>query len=282
MFSGSQFDATNAFSGGGFMASQSTQFGDSTPSPAKRRETHGLVPVTVKQVSEAYQSGDEKSNFVISGADVANVSVVGMVFDKAERNTDVDFTVDDGTGRIKCRRWVNENFDSREMQEIEDGMYVRVNGHLKVFQGVRQIVAFSVRPVKNFDEVAFHFIECIHTHLLTSKLQLQGNAATQAQPMDSSLNTPVRSGSTGYQTAPSNQFSGQVSVDGLKSCDQLVLDYLQQPSSIGKEKGIHRDELSQHLKVPVGKILEAIRSLEEEGLIYSTIDEFHYKSAAYG
>ncbi|KAM1618167.1 hypothetical protein ACFX1R_018357 [Malus domestica] len=282
MFSGSQFDATNAFSGGGFMASQSTQFGDSTPSPAKRRETHGLVPVTVKQVSEAYQSGDEKSNFVISGADVANVSVVGMVFDKAERNTDVDFTVDDGTGRIKCRRWVNENFDSREMQEIEDGMYVRVNGHLKVFQGVRQIVAFSVRPVTNFDEVAFHFIECIHTHLLTSKLQLQGNAATQAQPMDSSLNTPVRSGSTGYQTAPSNQFSGQVSVDGLKSCDQLVLDYLQQPSSIGKEKGIHRDELSQHLKVPVGKILEAIRSLEEEGLIYSTIDEFHYKSAAYG
>ncbi|XP_050127491.1 replication protein A 32 kDa subunit A-like [Malus sylvestris] len=282
MFSGSQFDATNAFSGGGFMASQSTQFGDSTPSPAKRRETHGLVPVTVKQISEAHQSGDEKSNFVISGADVANVSVVGMVFDKAERNTDVDFTVDDGTGRIKCRRWVNENFDSREMQEIEDGIYVRVNGHLKVFQGVRLIVAFSVRPVKNFDEVAFHFIECIHTHLLTSKLQLQGNAATQAQPMDSSLNTPVRSGSTGYQTAPSNQFSGQVSVDGLKSCDQLVLDYLQQPSSIGKEKGIHRDELSQHLKVPVGKILEAIRSLEEEGLIYSTIDEFHYKSAAYG
>ncbi|PQQ05793.1 replication protein A 32 kDa subunit A isoform X1 [Prunus yedoensis var. nudiflora] len=282
MFSSSQFDSTSAFSGGGFMASQSTQFGDSTPSRAKSRETHGLVPVTVKQISEAHQSGDEKSNFVISGADVANVSVVGMVFDKSERNTDVGFTIDDGTGRIKCRRWVNENFDSREMQEIEDGMYVRVNGHLKVFQGVRQIVAFSVRPVKNFDEVTFHFIECIHTHLQTSKLQLQGNSATQPQSVDSSLSTPVRSGASGYQTAPSNQFSGQVSVDGIKGCDQLVLDYLQQPSSIGKEKGIHRDELSQHLKVPVEKILEAIRSLEEEGLIYSTIDEFHYKSAAYG
>ncbi|KAM1247392.1 hypothetical protein ACFX13_044244 [Malus domestica] len=48
MFSGSQFDATNAFSGDGFLASQSTQFGDSTPSPAKPGETHGLVPVTVK------------------------------------------------------------------------------------------------------------------------------------------------------------------------------------------------------------------------------------------
>ncbi|KAI5354770.1 hypothetical protein L3X38_007665 [Prunus dulcis] len=55
-----------------------------------------------------------------------------------------------------------------------------------------------------------------------------------------------------------NEFSGQVSVDGIKGCDQLVLYYLQQPSS-----------------------MEAIRSLEEEGLIHSTIDEFHYKSAAY-
>ncbi|KAM2151137.1 hypothetical protein ACFX1R_045624 [Malus domestica] len=116
------------------------------------------------------------------------------------------------------------------MQEIEDGMYVRVNGYLNVLQGVRQIIAFL--PVKNFDEVTFHFIECIHTHLQMSKLQLQGNAATQTRPMNSSLNTPVGSRSTGYQTAPSNQFSGQFSVHGLKSCDQLVLDYLQQPSSI--------------------------------------------------
>jgi replication factor A2 len=35
MFSSSQFDATSAFSGGGFMPSQSTQLTDSTPSPAK-------------------------------------------------------------------------------------------------------------------------------------------------------------------------------------------------------------------------------------------------------
>ncbi|KAB2614503.1 replication protein A 32 kDa subunit A-like [Pyrus ussuriensis x Pyrus communis] len=238
MFSGSQFDATNAFSGDGFMASLPTQFDDSTPSPAK--------------ISEAHQSGDEKSNFVINGADVANVSVVRMAFDNAERNTDVGFTVDDGQGESSAEDGnflhcpVNENFDSREMQEIEDGMYVRVNGHLKVFQGVRQIVAFSVRPVKNFDEVTFHFIECIHTHLQMSKLhyyfelmnELLWNTATQTQPMNSSLNTPVESRSTGYQTAPSNQL---FSIDGLKSCDQLVLDYLQQPSSIGKEKGIHTD-----------------------------------------
>ncbi|KAF3447633.1 hypothetical protein FNV43_RR12820 [Rhamnella rubrinervis] len=273
MFSSSQFDA------GGFMSSQPSQFTDSSPSPAKSRESHGLVPVTVKQISEAYQSGDEKSNFVISGVDVSNVTVVGMVFNKVERNTDVNFILDDGTGRMECRRWVNESFDTMEMEEIHDGMYVRVNGHLKIFQGNRQLVAFSVRPVTNFDEIAFHFIECIHNHLKSSKIRQQGNTATYPQPVESTQSTPVHGGN---QTALSSQICGQFTIDGQKSCDQLVLDYLQQPSCIGKEKGIHRDELTQQLKVPVEKIMEVIRSLEDEGLIYSTIDEFHYKSAAYG
>lgn len=274
MFSSSQFDANSAFPGGGFSLSQQSQPSDSDPSLAKSRETQGLVPVTVKQISEASQSGDEKSNFVVNGVDVTNVTLVGMIFDKAGRNTDVGFNLDDGTGRIGCKRWMNENFDTIEMEEIQDGMYVRVNGHLKSFRGVKQLVAFSVRPVTSFDEVTFHFIDCIHNHL-QSKCQLQG---VTPMSVDASLSTPVKSESSGYQTAASGQLSGQSSSDGIRSCDQLVLDYLQQPSSVGQEKGIHRDELSRQLKVPVEKIMDSIKSLEDEGLIYSTIDDFHYKS----
>ncbi|KAJ6925074.1 replication protein A 32 kDa subunit A-like [Populus alba x Populus x berolinensis] len=272
MFSSSQFDATSAFSGGGFMPSQSTQLTDSTPSPAKSRNSLGVVPVTVKQTSQASQSGDEKSSFVINGVDVTNVTVVGMVFNKAEKSTDVSFVIDDGTGRIGCRRWVTENFDKLEMEAVQDEMYVRVIGHLRVFQDVKQLVAFSVRPVTNFDEITFHFIDCIHSHLQNSKLQ--GAASTQPHMVESSMNTPVRNG----QTFTSNLMSKQFDVDGLKDCDQLVLDRLQQSSSIGQEKGMHMDELCQQLKLPMEKIKESIRSLEDEGLIYSTIDEFHYKA----
>ncbi|XP_024025535.1 replication protein A 32 kDa subunit A isoform X2 [Morus notabilis] len=281
MFSSSQFDSSTPFSGGGFMSSQSTQANDAAPSPARGRQTNRLIPVTVKQISEADHSGDEKSNFVINGVEAANVTMVGMVFEKTERNTDVSFFLDDGTGRISCRRWVNESFDAKEVEGIQDGMYVRVNGHLKIFQGNRQIGAFSVRPVTKFDEISFHFIDCIHNHLQSSKSR-QGNSATQPETADASLSTPLRSGSNGYQTASSSlsQLSGQISFDAQKGCDQLILDYLQLPSSSVKEKGIHRDELSQQLKIPVEKIMESIRSLEDEGLIYSTIDEFHFKSAA--
>nr|XP_025659634.1 replication protein A 32 kDa subunit A isoform X2 [Arachis hypogaea] len=237
MFSGSQFDATTAFSGGGFMASQSTNLNDSSPSAAKSRETQGLIPVTVKQISEASHSGDEKSNFVINGIDVNNVTLVGMMFEKAERTTDVNFVLDDGTGRIKCRRW----------------------------------------PVTNFDEISFHFVDCIHNHLHT-KVKAEG--ITPANPSSgSSLITPVKNASNGSQEPSSNPGYAQYSVDGLKDCDKLVMDYLQQHSDMSDERGIHVNELSRELKLPMDKIMLSLKTLGDDGLVYSTIDDYHYKQA---
>ncbi|XP_057478856.1 replication protein A 32 kDa subunit A-like [Actinidia eriantha] len=103
----SQFDGNSAFNGGGFTSSQSTDFGSSS---AKSRETHGLVPATVKQISEASHSGDDKSNFVVDGVDISNVTLIGMVSKKAEKVTDVAFTLDDGTGLIACTRWYTFGF----------------------------------------------------------------------------------------------------------------------------------------------------------------------------
>ncbi|XP_031264384.1 replication protein A 32 kDa subunit A-like [Pistacia vera] len=134
-------------------------------------------------------------------------------------------------------------------------------------------------PVTSFDEVTFHFIDCIYFQSQKSKSQQQGLSINQPQVVDSSLHTPVRTGTKGYQTAPSNNLSSQFGIDGLKDCDQMILDYLQQPSSSERERGVHITELSQHLKIPEKKIMDSIVSLENEGLIYSTIDEFHYKFA---
>lgn len=273
MFSSStQFDPNSAFSGGGFVASQSTQLNDSSPAQTRSRETQGLIPVTVKQINEASHSGDEKSSFAINGVDLTNVTLVGMVFEKSERNTDVNFILDDGTGRINCRRWVNDTFDTKEMEEIQDGMYVRVYGNLKSFQGVKQLVAFSVRPVTNFDEISFHFIDCIHNHLRT-KLKVEG--ITPAS--DSSL--PRKNSSNGSQAPSSNPVYAQYSVDGLKDCDKLVIDYLQQHSDMSDERGIHVEELARELKLPTEKIMLSLKALGDDGLVYSTIDDFHYKQA---
>ncbi|XP_047308516.1 replication protein A 32 kDa subunit A isoform X2 [Impatiens glandulifera] len=281
---GNQFDGNAAFSGGGFMPSQSTQTADHSFSPAKNRDTQSLLPLTIKQINDAFLSSDDKSNFLIDGVVVSNVKLVGLVFNKAERITDVSFVIDDGTGRIDCNRWVNEPVDTKEMENILDGMYVSIHGHLKGFQGKRQLVVFSIRPIVDFNAIAYHFIECIYVHSYNIKVQQQqgGGASSSFNMQNPAISTPSMGG---YQAAPSNQYGGGGGggySNGLKGIDKMVIDYLQQPSCLGREKGVHVNEIGQQLNMTVDNIRQSIKCLEEEGLVYSTIDDFHFKSTGNG
>lgn len=38
------------------------------------RDVQGLLPLTVKQISQAFEASDDKTNFLIDGVDVNNVS----------------------------------------------------------------------------------------------------------------------------------------------------------------------------------------------------------------
>ena len=94
------------------------------------RGASSTTPLTVKQIADAHQSanGDKGAPFVVDGVETANVlrllfrsllfalfrrlirgflqiRLVGMVNGKAERTTDVSFTLDDGTGRLDFIRW---------------------------------------------------------------------------------------------------------------------------------------------------------------------------------
>ncbi|XP_042061718.1 replication protein A 32 kDa subunit A-like isoform X3 [Salvia splendens] len=279
MYGNSEFDGSAAFSGGGFMPSQATQTADPSFSPAKNRDAQGLLPLTVKQIREAFQASDDKANFLIDGVSVNNVKLVGLVFEKTERVTDVSFTLDDGTGRIDCHRWVQEVVDTKEMELLSNGTYVKVHGHLKGFQGKKQLIVYSVRSVTDYNEIPNHFAECIYVHCYNTRTRkMQDAPQVTGQMPNLSVNTP----SKGYQPTSSNHFSAQHNVDAIRGIDKLVLNYMQQPSCIGKESGVHRAELARQLNVPEHKILEAIASLESEGLVYSTVDEFHYKSTANG
>ncbi|MCL7043229.1 hypothetical protein MKW94_012755 [Papaver nudicaule] len=270
----SQFDANANFGGGGYMpSSQATQTTEQGSSTAKGRDSKGLLPLTVKQISQACIKNEDKANFVVDGVEVHTVNLVGLVFNMAARVTEYNWILDDGTGRIKCQRWINDNIDTLEMAEIKDGMYVEIHGNLKSFQGKKILVAFSVRPVTDFNQVAYHFIECIYVHCHNTKSQGQGSNSAQPQ----TTNATIANGPSSYQTAPSYQISGHPSSGGIPS---RILDFLVMPENIGLEKGIHLDEIARYIKVPAENIKNVIKGLEEEGVVYTTVDEWHFKSSA--
>ncbi|KAK1434791.1 hypothetical protein QVD17_00544 [Tagetes erecta] len=275
---GNDFDGSAAFSGGGFMPSQATQTTDPFPSVlSKHRDTQTLVPLTASQINKALLSNDDKVNFLIDGVDVNNVKLVGMVLNKAERVTDISFVLDDGTGRVDCNRWVHEQVDTKEMESILEGMYVRVHGQLKGFQGKKQLVVFGIKPVTDFDEITHHFVECIYVHSYNTKLMKQQASSSNQTHMPSGAATTQT-----YQTAPSYQFTGEKVADELKGIDKMVMDYLLLPASVARESGVHQEELVRQLGIPLDKIMVALNCLINDGLVYNSIDDYHFKTTTNG
>ncbi|KAM0950101.1 putative replication protein A [Dioscorea sansibarensis] len=281
MYSSQHDGGAALFSGGGFMPSQATQTPESSFS--KSRGVQGVIPLTVKQISEAYHSNDDKSNFVVDGVEASNVRLLGLVMNKAERVTDVTFTLDDGTGRIDVNRWcglMKPQIRMRWLLFSKNGMYVIINGSLKGFQGKKHVVAFSVRPVVDFNHITLHFIECIHVHLDNTRPKGAGLPQAQSSSM---VQNPIKNDVKVYQNSLPNQLSSSTGAKGSETdIYKLVLDVFQEPANLARDHGLHVDEVVQRLGIPFNKIKDAIDYHVDVGHIYSTIDDNHFKSACNG
>lgn len=277
--SNNHFDGAQIFSGASFMPSQSTQAAD--PSSSKSHGPKSLLPLTVKQIAGSFFSADANSSLFVDGVE-ASFRVLGLVTNKKERPADVSFSLDDGTSRIEISRWISMASDAAEVAAVQDGMYVQVTGHMKEFQGKRHAFAFSVRPVTDFNEITLHFIECVHVHLENTRLKLLGGAPTQIDT-NPIMSIPFTNVGKGYQPPLHSQFLTYSGVDNSENdiC-QLVLAVFQEPKMLASEHGLHVDEVIRRLRLPRNKIVDAINYLVDVGHIYSTVDEYHFKSANSG
>ncbi|EEE57431.1 hypothetical protein OsJ_07632 [Oryza sativa Japonica Group] len=250
-YDGGGGNASSLFGGGGFMPSQATNAAEGTSGGGggfpKSRNAQALLPLTVKQIMDASQTNDDKSNFAVNGMEVSTVRLVGRMLNKLDRVTDVSFTLDDGTGRV-CFVLFARNGD-----------YVIVNGGLKGFQGKRQVVAYSVRRITNFNDVTHHFLHCVHVHLeLTRpKSQVNANTATgtpnQTMPRDSmAYNQSPLTNQASTFSAPQNTGTGTNMID-------LVLNVFHDPA-----------------------VMKIIIDQVDLGHLYATIDDHHYKSTMNG
>ncbi|KAL5213127.1 hypothetical protein ABZP36_023974 [Zizania latifolia] len=260
--------------------SQSQNAAADSTTPSKIRGASGTMPLTVKQISEAAQSGtgDKGAPFVVGGVETANVKLVGLVSGKTERNTDVSFTLDDGTGRLDFIRWVNDASDSAETAAIQNGIYVYVIGSLKGLQERKRATAFAIRPITDFNEVTLHFIQCVRMHVENTKSKITSPAQT-----NSAMQSSFSNGSSEMST-PTSSISNPAPVASLTNGSETdlytqVMNVFREPAYVESEHGVHRDEIAKRFRLPATKIQDAIDYLVDGGHIYSTIDDFHYKSA---
>ena len=91
----------------------------------------------------------------------ALLTLLGKIVEANDSSTSQQYTIDDGTGTVVVKKWVDAD-DAEGAADLAVGQYVRVYGHLRVFQGARNVIAFNMRPVTDFNEITYHFLEVVY------------------------------------------------------------------------------------------------------------------------
>lgn len=267
---------TDSTMGGGYTQSPG---GFASPSLSQGGEKKGrtratqIIPCTVSQLMSASQADEA---FKVGDVEVAQITIVGIIRSTDKSMTNIQYKVDDMTGApMDVKQWVDTEDPGVDSTVLPPGTYVKVSGNLRSFQNHRSVVAFSVRPLEDMNEITSHMLEVIHAHMALCKPQTMASAGGMNTSMASMSRTNM--GSMGSMGSMTGGYSGANMVNnGLNASQNQVLSLIR---SCPDQQGISIQDIKQRLSgMSINIIKQAVEFLSNEGHIFSTIDEDHYKS----
>jgi len=262
---------------GGFMNdNKDSPSVDSSQKQQKRSQT--LMPVTGAILAKAeYNVSDDV--FSYNGVDIHQVTFVGIIREVNEATTNISYKIDDQTGSfINVKKWVDQDEGNmmEKRSECREDTYVRVVGHMKSFNdgAVRNVIAFSMTPVLDFNEITFHMLEVIHAHLQLTKGIAAGNSMNNTNNQ-----TPMRDTNGLNSAFGGGNFGGGGSTDnGLTGNNKTVYQFIDVTKT---DQGISITELRNKCRgLNENALRNALEFLSNEGHIYSTIDDDHFRSTS--
>jgi len=256
------YSTTGGANGGGFMPG--TQSGDS-PSTKRTYGKETLRPATIKQLVEAHHPYPDADHFMIDGAETTQVTFVGQVRNISQQTTNVTYKLDDGTGTIEVKVWVDMDAQMDEdgsggKGKVTEGCYARVWGRLKLFGNKRHLGAQYIRPIQDFNEIQYHMLEAtaIHLHFARGPIETlqQGKDGANGQ-----TNGQMSGGDGGGGAMPS----------GLSASAKKVYQTLK--NSPQTNEGLHMQDIANRANMDISEVLKAGEELTGSGAIYTTVDD---------
>jgi hypothetical protein len=317
------------------------------------REKQSLLPLTIYQVATATQDQPDDS-FKVDGQELSQVQLVGCVVEMAKQSTNITYQIEDSTGRMEVKQWVNEDdsiFEVNRREMITEGSYVKVVGNLRAYNGKKSVTAFHVSPITDFNQVrcpsarvalarariaprpqraasgtcatavaprrvrprtelgpvshapsrrparlappsrtsptpshlsqvTHHFLESIHVHIKNTKEEAAApqSAGQFGTPQAVNKGPGLTAGGGGGMGGDGGDGGGGGGGGG--DCLEAVKDAYKALDNGDSESGISVQQIIQHLqgKHAEAEIRKANDNLSQEGHIYSTIDDEHFKS----
>ncbi|KAI0910089.1 replication protein A, subunit RPA32 [Ustulina deusta] len=255
-YSTTSYGAAGGDDGGGFM--WGSQGG--SQSAVKPINDESLRPVTIKQIIDAEPAYAGDASFRIDGLDVKQVTIVGMVRVIMQQMTNITYRIDDGTGVIEVKQWLDA--DKQESPVFKEEDYVRVWGRLKSFSNKRHIGAHVIKPVRDFNEVNYHLLEATYVHLFfTRGAPPQDGAAGGGAPGDNHDSMFVDDG-------------GDARYKGHSAKAKKMFDYLQRSGN--PTEGIHMQVIAREAGMTIQDVMTGAEELLSHGTIYTTMDDETY------
>lgn len=253
--------------GGGFMGGEDQK----KSGEKKSRDRQGFMPVTLKQLSTS-RGADEI--YRVDDVELHTIKLVGKIVEFHDESTNYTFKLNDGTGEMECKKW-KEN-DSPSNLFFQGGETVRVVGTIREFAGRSHLLIYNITLVEDWNEVTHHILDVIFTHLQNTRGRVPAaEGAFSRAPAGMAQNnfgTPARSG-----------FAGGNINSAVKNENKLDEDVFNAYRSGGsRQEGMHYGEVIQVLRskginISQDQLIRTVSQLCNDGRLYTTIDEEHYR-----
>jgi replication factor A2 len=249
------------------------------------RKPQHVVPCTIRQIlSQA--SSDEV--FRIDGRDTYYVKVVGLILRVARGQLSSAYTIDDGTGQMDCRIYVESSESGaagagaaawvREQQETwVEHTYISIIGYMKSIGDKRALQASRIKLVTDHNEIAYHMLDVAHAHLTAIK---GGNAASYFNTNTGNNNNMYNGNNAAYYGGGQDTMDMSTTtattmgtMEGY-SINEAIMETVRRSG----DQGLHISEIAHAVGRPVDAIRDVMGVLMSEGFVYNTLTEEHYKN----
>lgn len=266
-YSTTSYGAQGGAGGGGFMGGSQ---GGSQGGAGKG--TYGkdtLRPVTIKQVLDAQQPHPD-AEFKIDDVEITQVAFVGQIRNISTQTTNITYKLDDGTGTIEVKQWVDADASMDTMSDstvtkpkLVENEWARVWGRLKAFNNKRHVGAHVIRPIADKMEITYHLLEATYVHLYFVKGSLD-QIKTEGGGANADAGGVSYGG--GGDTAANGARMPNVSV-AAKRVFQTLKDSPQ------NNEGLHVQNVAAVVGMNVADVRKAGDELLSHSMIFTTVDD---------
>lgn len=244
----------------------------------KKFKDKSILPVTIKQINKASR---EQGIISIDNTTPEMVKLFAIIDRCEEMATSVDYFLSDGTGTISAKRWKEKDIKDLQDDKCIEGAFVQVVGTLKEYNDTLSLQIFTMSEVMDYNALTHHILECILTHNLNTKGPIPGSTAAKLAGGNGGSAYNMGMGGNSMM-AQSPGMGGNQRARNESGVEESLLRAIK--DTCRSEEGTTVDLTLQYmvrtlqLTITREKVASMVENLTNDGVLYGTIDEMHFKS----